>query len=157
MDVILVQYADNSNPIFGIDFSVEIPVLPHGTRPFWQPQDGVVHRSRRLDLVADKMQQLNHGRFGVELSRATETFHNWLQAIVFEEGVTALLETDRYSLHVIVARCFPAASVLTRICTYTRDCLYPGDSIHFVDNGKIRLVGVDDQHETKNEPAGPSN
>ena len=141
MKVRFVQYPNFIDPLFGVHFPRELPIIP---MPTGHRGPRRISRETNLCEAGHYMAAINQGQFSVEVTDPKIAYQRFLETLVFLPGVVSILNSDRYSIRLIVARFFSPATVLRNVSKLTCNHFYPGGMVHPENGGQITISGQDE-------------
>mgnify|MGYP001024807539 FL=1 len=140
MIVRFVQYPHFIDPLYGVHFPRELPIIP---MPTGHSGPRRISRQTNLCEAGHYMAAINQGQFSVEVTEPQAAYQRFLENLVFLPGVVSILNSDRYSIRLIVARFFSPATVLRKVSKLTCHHFYPGEMVHPENGGQITISGQD--------------
>jgi hypothetical protein len=151
-----------------VHFSEELPVFPRRGRysgPWAAGRAPLAGRHSDLASYAARLVRVNRGKFSVELLRPHATYLAFLEELVTIQGLDDTLDSSRYSLTILVGRCFDRQAVAQRVASCVCRHFYPREraeldlqlSRHFSDDlGESESAALPDPSTWTGVDGGPN-
>ena len=136
----------NNSPLHTIDFSVELPIIIREGPTFSFGNRTVISRAQDLSWLAERMSEINVGRFHQEIINAAPVFHDYLSDLLLVDGLDFIHKSRRYRLDIVIGRCFHSEPVCRKVAEVVRQHFYPDHELSFESQLALNPPNPGDTH-----------